>query len=109
MLGFRFAPRIRDLSDLKLYTISKPSNYPKLEDVLQGRIEKTIFILDYISSEDMRRKVEYLKFKKNFDDNLLRHISPLGWEHINFIGDYYFNVRNVPDSYTLRPLNINAQ
>jgi len=26
LLGFRFAPRIRDLSDLKLYTITKPSD-----------------------------------------------------------------------------------
>ncbi|WP_238442622.1 transposase [Desulforamulus reducens] len=218
LLGFRFAPRIRDLSDLKLYALTKLCDYPKLEDVLQGRIsikkikenyddvlrlahsiqkgkvtaslimsklgsyarqnalatalremgriEKTIFILDYISSEDMRRKIhrilnkgelmnslaravffakrgemrerdlqdqlqrtsalsiimnsvsvwnttylekaiEYLKSKKQFDDSLLRHISPLGWEHINFIGDYYFNAKNVPEQNTLRPLNVN--
>lgn len=24
----------------------------------------------------------------SFDDALLRHLSPLGWEHINLTGDY---------------------
>ncbi|MDF2653301.1 MAG: transposase [Paenibacillus sp.] len=109
ILGFRFAPRLRDLSDSKLYTIGKPSDFPKLEKLLRGqintkiiqqnyddvlrlahsiregtvsaslimgklgsyarqnrlatalremgRIEKTIFILDYISSKGLRRKI----------------------------------------------------
>ncbi|MDQ0495290.1 TnpA family transposase [Paenibacillus brasilensis] len=110
ILGFRFAPRLRDLADSKLYTIDQSNNYPKLEamlrgrintklimdnydDVLQlahsiregkvsgslimgklgsyarqnkvatalremGRIEKTIFILDYISNEALRRRIQ---------------------------------------------------
>ncbi|EFU39332.1 transposase [Paenibacillus vortex V453] len=109
LLGFRFAPRLRDLADSKLYAIGKPSIFPKLEKLLRGqintkiiqenyddvlrlahsiregtvsaslimgkigsyarqnslatalremgRIEKTIFILDYLSSEALRRKI----------------------------------------------------
>ena len=109
LLGFRFAPRLRDLSDSKIYTIGKSSDFPKLEKLLRGqintkiiqenyddvlrlahsiregtvsaslimgklgsyarqnslatalremgRIEKTIFILDYLSSEALRRKI----------------------------------------------------
>jgi len=30
LLGFRFAPRLRDLADAKLYTIQKPSDFPNL-------------------------------------------------------------------------------
>lgn len=202
LLGFRFAPRLRDLSDSKLYTIGKPSDFPKLEKLLRGqintkivkenyddvlrlahsiregtvsaslimgklgsyarqnrlatalremgRIEKNIFILDYISSETLRRKIhrglnkgeatnalaraiffgkhgelreralqdqlqrasalnilintisvwntvylgkatEYIKEKSVLQENLLHHISPLGWEHINFLGEYLPN------------------
>lgn len=110
LLGFKFAPRIRDLSDSKLFTIDKASEYPKLESILRGqintklikenyedvlrlahsiregtvsaslimgklgsysrqnslatalremgRIEKTIFILNYISNEALRRKIQ---------------------------------------------------
>lgn len=110
MLGFRFAPRIRDISELKLYLFVKPSDYPKIENIIQGkintkviqenyedvlrlahsiregkvsgslimsklgsyarqnalatalremgRIEKTIFILDYISNESLRRRIQ---------------------------------------------------
>ena len=115
-----------------------------------GKIEKTIFILDYLSDEDFRRKiqiglnkgeamnalaraiffgkygmlhekdiqgqlqratalsiiinsitlwntmylpkaVEKLKEKEGVEESLLRHVSPLGWEHINFIGQYNFD------------------
>ncbi len=110
LLGFRFAPRLRDIADAKLYTFTKPSDYPKLQNLLKykintkvieknyddilrlahsiregkvsaslimgklgsyarknslsdalremGRIEKTIFILDYISSEELRRRIQ---------------------------------------------------
>lgn len=215
LLGFRFAPRLRDLSDSKLYTIGKPSDFPKLEKLLRGqintkiiqenyddvlrlahsiregtvsaslimgklgsyarqnrlatalremgRIEKTIFILDYISSEALRRKInrglnkgesmnalaraiffgkygelreralqdqlqrasalnilinaisvwntvyltqatEYRKDHKQLNEELLKHISPLGWEHINFLGEYKFDLKQIAALKGLRPL-----
>ncbi|WP_123058884.1 Tn3 family transposase, partial [Brevibacillus reuszeri] len=110
LLGFRFAPRLRDLADSKLFTIQTPNEFPKLENILRGRIntkiiqenfddvlrvahsiregkvsgslmmgklgsyarqnklattlremgriEKTIFILDYISNETLRRRIQ---------------------------------------------------
>jgi hypothetical protein len=36
--------------------------------------------------------VEYLrKTDKNFNEDLVRHLSPLGWEHINLTGDYIWS------------------
>lgn len=110
LLGFKFAPRLRDIADAKLYSFSKPNDYPRLESLLNhkvntkiikdnyddvlrlahsiregkvsaslimaklgsyarqnslsaalkemGRIEKTIFILDYISNEELRRRIQ---------------------------------------------------
>jgi Tn3 transposase DDE domain len=40
------------------------------------------------------------------NDELLKHTAPLGWEHINFLGEYSFDMRNVPEAEKLRPLNI---
>ena len=37
-LGFRFAPRIRDLADKKLYLMEKASRYPKIAQLVGGRI-----------------------------------------------------------------------
>lgn len=218
LLGFRFAPRIRDISEIKLYCTGKASEYPKIQSILNskintktieenfddvlrmthsiregnvtgslimgkigsysrqnalatalremGRIEKTIFILDYITNESLRRRIQrglnkgeamnalaraiffgrhgefrerelqdqlqrasalniiinamsiwnttylqkaidHLKQTCTFDVSLLKHISPLGWEHINLFGEYNFDVKNVLESDELRPLNIN--
>ncbi|MGH1326457.1 Tn3 family transposase [Bacillus pretiosus] len=217
LLGFKFAPRIRDLSDSKLFTIDKASEYPKLEAILRGqintkvidenyedvlrlahsiregtisaslimgklgsysrqnslatalremgRIEKTIFILNYISDESLRRKiqrglnkgeamnglaraiffgkqgelrertiqhqlqrasalniiinaisiwntlhltkaVEYQKWSDSFNEELLHHMSPLGWEHINLLGEYHFNSEKMVSLDSLRPLKL---
>ncbi len=38
MLGFRFAPRIRDLGDHKIYPIEKPAKYPALEPLIGGTV-----------------------------------------------------------------------
>lgn len=217
LLGFKFAPRIRDLSDSKLFTIDKASEYPKLEVILRGqintkvikenyedvlrlahsiregtvsaslimgklgsysrqnslatalremgRIEKTIFILNYISDESLRRKiqkglnkgeamnglaraiffgkqgelrertiqhqlqrasalniiinaisiwntlhltkaVEYQKRSGSFNEELLHHMSPLGWEHINLLGEYHFNSEKMVSLDSLRLLKL---
>ena len=39
LLGFRFAPRIKDLKDRKLYTIDKPGTYPLLEPLIGDTVE----------------------------------------------------------------------
>ncbi|AGF57033.1 TnpA family transposase [Clostridium saccharoperbutylacetonicum] len=51
LLGFKFAPRIRDISEIKLYCIGKASDYTKIESILNGRINIKII-------------------EKNFDDVL---------------------------------------
>jgi TnpA family transposase len=38
LLGFQFAPRIPDLKHRRLYSFGKPSDYPKLELLIAGRI-----------------------------------------------------------------------
>ena len=43
LLGSRFAPRLRNLSDSKLYTIKKPSDFPKLEKLLREHLFRISF------------------------------------------------------------------
>ncbi len=215
LLGFRFAPRLRDLASSKLYTIGPSRNFTNIESLIRGqinmklihdnyddvlrlahsiregkvsgalimgklgsytrqnkvakalremgRIEKTIFILDYLSDETMRRRIqrglnkgeamnalaraiffgkhgelreralqdqlqrasalnllinaisiwntvylskaiEVLKKKEDINEELLKHISPLGWEHINFLGEYRFNRKETTTLESLRSL-----
>lgn len=217
LLGFRFAPRIRDISDIKLFVLKENSYSQDLNSLLRGKInetvikenyddilrlassirdgkttsslilgklgsysrqnglsnalremgkiEKTIFILDYLSNEELRRKiqrglnkgeamnslaraiffgkqgelrektmqnqlqrasalniiinaisiwntiylekaVEYIKTKEEFDEKFLSNISPLGWEHINFLGEYNFNLNYKSSMNILRKLNL---
>ncbi len=199
-LGFRFAPRIRDLNDKRLFIPGDASTYPTLapligsklntkliqthwDEILRlvtsikqgtvtaslmlrklgsysrqnglalalrelGRIERTLFTLEWLQSVDLRRRVqvglnkgearnalaravffnrlgeirdrsfETQRFRASglnlvtaaiilwnttyleqaiqalkehgykVDDDLLKHLSPLGWEHINLTGDY---------------------
>lgn len=200
LLGFRFAPRIRDLGDTKLFVpksdtlydalkpmiggtlntkhirahwdeilrlaasikqgtvtaslmIRKLASYPRQNGLVValrelGRIERTLFILDWLQSIELRRRVqvglnkgearnalaravffhrlgeirdrsfEQQRYRasglnlvtaaivlwntvyveraivalrargQHINDDLLQYLSPLGWEHINFTGDY---------------------
>lgn len=215
LLGFVFAPRIRDISDSKLYLLpgmelkknindlasarininiieqnyedilrlaysikeglvssslilSKLGSYSRqnsLAKALQemGRIEKTIFILRYATDSILRRRilvglnkgeamnglaravffgkqgelrerdlqdqlqrasalnilinaisiwntvylekaVEYKREYGDIDKNLLKHISPLNWSHINFLGEYSFQSNMALGLNEYRPL-----
>ncbi|URJ62784.1 Tn3 family transposase [Paenibacillus polymyxa] len=54
----------------------------------------------------MTKAVEYQKQTGSFNEDLMFHMSPLGWEHINLLGEYHFNSKNVVSLDTLRPLKL---
>ncbi len=216
LLGFRFAPRIRDLADKRLYIHGDAKRYPTLasliggsvnvkllrthwDEILRlaasiqqgtvtaslmlrklgsyprqnglavalrelGRIEHTLFTLDWLQNVELRRRTQiglnkgeaknalaraiffsrlgelrdrsfenqryrasglnlavaaivlwntvYLERSiqalrehgQDVDDNLLQHISPLGWEHINLTGDYIWRQSRQMERGKFRPL-----
>ena len=216
LFGFRFAPRIRDIKERKLYLLpdqkapaslaplvggvidtehiaahwdqllrlatsirtgtttssamlKKLSAYPRQNGLAKalremGRIERTLFTLDWIKNPDLRRRahlglnkgearnalaravyfcrlgeVRDRSFENQFfrasglnllvsaiilwntkyleeaytelrrqggtiNDDLLRHVAPLGWEHIGLTGDYVWSTADQPPAGTLRAL-----
>ena len=218
LLGFRFAPRMRDLPDKKLYTfepsppnsaiapllgdkinvklieeswdeilrlassirtgtvtaslmLKKLASYPRQNRLALalrelGRIERTLFTLEWLQSPELRRRataglnkgeakhtlkravffnrlgevrdrsyedqfyrasglnlviaaivlwntvylekaVDHLKEQgMDIPEEYLRHLSPLGWEHINLTGDYVWNLKQATSFDKLRPLRI---
>jgi len=53
----------------------------------------------------IRQAVDYLRASEGINEDLLTHIAPLGWEHISFLGEYAFDIRDTSKSEELRPLN----
>lgn len=216
LLGFRFAPRIRDLADKRLFILGRSGDYPALSPLLGGtinsksirahwdeilrlatsirqgtvtaslmlrklgsyprqnglavalrelgRIERTLFTLDWLQSVELRRRIQaglnkgearnalaravfynrlgevrdrsfenqryrasgltlvtaaivlwntvYLErairairdHGQTIDQTLLRHLSPLGWEHINLTGDYVWRQDRKVQPGKFRPL-----
>ena len=221
LLGFKFAPRIRDLADKRLYIQGDAKRYPTLAGMIGGninlkqirdhwseilrlatsikqgtvtaslmlrklgsyprqnglalalrelgRIERTLFSLEWIQSVELRRRVQVGLNKgeaKNalaravfmnrlgeirdrsfenqryragglnlivaaiilwntvyidravqslrdsgikIDEELLAHLSPLGWEHINLMGDYIWPQNKLMEPGKFRPLRTSSE
>lgn len=225
LLGFKFAPRIRDLADKKLYLpdrssygildplcavplnlpliqshwtpilrlatsialgktsasllLRKLGSYPRQNGLALalrelGRLERSLFMLQWLQDTDLRRRVQvglnkgearnalaravffhrqgelrdrsfenqshrasglnllcaaiilwntvYLTrtlkalgshpnpdiTRSASDPQLMAHLSPLGWEHINLTGDYSWNTTKTPKPGHFRPLRVSA-
>jgi TnpA family transposase len=216
LFGFRFAPRVRDIKERKLYLLpdqkaptslkplvggvidtahitahwdqllrlatsirtgtttcsamlKKLSAYPRQNGLAKalrevGRIERTLFTLDWIKNPALRRRAQLglnkgearnalaraiyfcrlgemrdRSFENQFFrasglnllvaaiilwntkyldvayadlrrqgrpviEGLLRHVAPLGWEHIGLTGDYVWSTAELPAAGSLRPL-----
>ena len=112
LLGYRFAPRIRDLADTRIYTPNRDGN-----DILKPLIGGTLNLKHLsIRAEPPHRSdraVEHrvperatraINTQHPIDGNLLQHLSPLGWEHINLTGDYTWKTRRNANTTKYRPL-----
>lgn len=216
LLDFRFAPRIRDLADKRIFITSAKKSYPALKTLVGGsinvkairshwneilrlatsikqgtvtaslmmrklgsyprqnglavalrelgRIERTLFTLDWLQDVNLRRRVhsglnkgeaknalaraiffnrlgelrdrsfENQRYRASglnlvvaaivlwntvylerattaardhghvVTDDLLEHLSPLGWEHINLTGDYVWRQNRRVEKGRFRPL-----
>ncbi|QDD87379.1 hypothetical protein FORC087_596 (plasmid) [Bacillus cereus] len=54
----------------------------------------------------MEKAVEELKRNGELREDLMPYIWPLGWEHINFFGEYKFEGLHSTNLDSLRPLHI---
>jgi TnpA family transposase len=211
LFGFRFAPRIRDLKDRRLYVFPDAIQPPRLEPIIAGtinvehikahweelvrmavsirsgtstasamlkrlsayprqnglavalreigRIERSLFTMDWLKSPELRRRAHAglnkgearnalaraiffhslgelrdRTFENQFfrasglnllvaaiilwntkyleralaalpvQQNLVQHVTPLGWEHISLTGDYIWADEAAPADGSLRPL-----
>jgi hypothetical protein len=78
----------------------------ELQDQLQRASALNILInaICVWNTKYLEMAIEYLKTQKGLDEELLKHISPLNWEHINFLGEYSFDTKNIPKDNKLRDL-----
>lgn len=54
----------------------------------------------------LTKAVKYQKRIGSFNEDLLHHMSPLGGEHINLLGEYHYNSEKVVSLDSLRPLKL---
>ena len=60
----------------------------------------------YWTTADIEKAATHLRRERRLPDpTLLRHVSPLGWEHIVLTGDYDWN-SGAAERTTARPLNL---
>ena len=65
----------------------------ELQDQLQRASALNILIntVSVWNTVYFQKAIEYLKSRNELDERLVKYLSPLGWAHINFLGEYSFN------------------
>ena len=58
LLGYRFAPRIKDLKDRKLYTVEKPGTYPLLEPLIGDAVETAAITSQWTELMRLKASIE---------------------------------------------------
>ena len=58
LLGYRFAPRIKDLKDRKLYTVEKPTHWPLLVPLIGDTIETAAILRQWAELMRLKASIE---------------------------------------------------
>jgi hypothetical protein len=58
MLGYRFAPWIKDLKDRKLYTVEKPGSWPLLEPLIGDTIDTAAILGQWTELMRLKASIE---------------------------------------------------
>ncbi|NKF05383.1 Tn3 family transposase [Clostridium gasigenes] len=78
------------------------------EKGIQGQLQRatslSINAITLWNTMYLPKVVDKLKEKEDVNDDFLKHVSPLGWEHINFIGQYKFDYNLVDNMRSLKEI-----
>ena len=109
LLGFRFAPRIRDLADRRLYVLDARAEYKIRDRTFENQsyrasgLNLAFAAIILWNTVYLGCAVDELRSRgETIPDELVAHVAPLGWEHIAFNGDYVWP--DEPLQNTFRPL-----
>jgi TnpA family transposase len=58
LLGYRFAPRIKDLKDRKLYTVDKPATWPLLAPLIGDTVETAAILGQWMELMRLKASIE---------------------------------------------------
>ena len=58
LLGYRFAPRIKDLKDRKLYTVEKPNAWPLLAPLIGDTVETAVILAQWTELMRLKASIE---------------------------------------------------
>ena len=58
LLGYRFAPRIKDLKDRKLYTVEKPGTWPLLAPLIGDTVETAAILSQWTELMRLKASIE---------------------------------------------------
>jgi TnpA family transposase len=58
LLGYRFAPRVKDLKDRKLYTVDKPGAYPLLEPLIGDTVETAAITSQWVELLRLKASIQ---------------------------------------------------
>jgi len=58
LVGYRFAPRIKDLKDRKLYTVEKPSTWPLLAPLIGDTVETAVILGQWTELMRLKASIE---------------------------------------------------
>ena len=136
LLGFRFAPRISDALSKKLYLLDEVGEAGPLGTLAFGQVNRKLIVEqwdemrrvassirhDTVSASLLMRKLAaiaawntiYLteafatlrRRGEEIAETTVAHIAPLGWEHINLVGNYHFAPQPGRSLDNLRPLRL---
>ena len=83
--------------------------HDRSHEVQQKRVMALTLVIAaivYWTTADIEKAATHLRRERRLPDpTLLRHVSPLGWEHIVLTGDYDWN-SGAAERTTARPLNL---
>jgi hypothetical protein len=114
LFGFRFAPRIRDLKDRRLYLFPGQKPQPILDPLFEGFADvhhitahwndvlrlATSIRSGTVTASAILQKRQGL----NVSPTIVAHVAPLGWEDVGLTGGYVWSDGQQPSDGSLRPL-----
>ena len=98
--------------------LARAVHFNRLGEIRDRSFENQVYKasgLNLLVSAIILWNTQYLKLaldelrKQGFhvDDSLIKHISPLGWEHVILTGDYVWETLDLPEKDMFRPLRNN--